>query len=171
MLLFAMNEPLSRLQPVRTSCNQSVALPKSQIPRVNPIKPVICPAGWAGWEVGRQDWGTNKQPSSQEWQEFSSSPHLTTPVASLGVVGHWDSRMVLFSWAEEAEKGVLTIPAPPVCQRPPGCPLWSSSTRDRPPGAPCLQTPEQQLLLTELPGQRQRGAMSPAPQLTMALMH
>lgn len=78
LLLFAMNEPLSRPQPVGTSSNhQSVALPKSQIARVNPIKPVICPTGWAGWELGRQDGGTNKQTSSQERQKFSSSIYLT----------------------------------------------------------------------------------------------
>lgn len=73
MLLFAMNEPLSRLEPVRTSSNhQSAVLPKSEIARVNPIKPVICPAGWAGWEVGRQDWGANMQTSGQEGQKFTS---------------------------------------------------------------------------------------------------
>lgn len=95
LLLFAMNEPLSRLHPVRTSRNQSVALSKSQIPRVNPIKPVICPAGWAGWEVGRQDWGSNMQTSSQERQKFSSSIHLTTALTSLGDVCHCHSWMVL----------------------------------------------------------------------------
>lgn len=96
MLLFVTNEPLSRLEPVRTSSNhQSVVLPKSQIPCVNPIKPVICPAGWAGWEVGRQDGGTNMQTSSQERQKLTSSIGLTTPVASLWDVCHWDSWKVL----------------------------------------------------------------------------
>lgn len=87
MLLFATNEPLSRLQPVRTSCNhQSVALPKSQIPSVNPIKPVICPAGWAGGTPRLRHKQANVQPRTTEIQfkySFNNSARVSRGRLSL----------------------------------------------------------------------------------------